>query len=113
MREFDPNAHITLNTNAGDFRMDRNNSSLFTHVSELAMYDHVFVQTAPENNEQFGTYIFRYNAAFEALRRFAIKNRFPVHLNANTVADCDRDAFNQALDRERMPDTIPDEWMAE
>jgi hypothetical protein len=59
--ENEPIAH--LNIGDGEVEMHRFNSSLFTHIGNLAMYDHVFLQY--EEGEDMGAYIFRQNPAFE------------------------------------------------
>jgi hypothetical protein len=107
----DPILHIDL----GDDReldLGPDNTSLFTHVGEAAMYDHIFVQTGEQETGLSGMYIFRHNEAFKAIKKHMIRNRFPLHLNQQEAAECDVSAFDRALER-AMDDTdyLPDDWI--
>lgn len=91
--------------------MTRHNSALFTHLGELAMYDHIFVQFDEQGNDQFGAYIFRQNDSFNTLAQFILEHDFPMHLNATEVSDCDRDAFDRSIEKEASDsDFLPDDW---
>lgn len=111
MSEFDPDAHLILNfVDGSEARMDRHNSALFSFVGDLAMHDHVFVLLDQETNS--GTYIFRHNEIFGALAEYMVENSFPMHLNANEVAECDQDAFNRSISQMSQDvETIPDDWL--
>lgn len=111
MNEFDPDAHLILSmTDGREQRMDRTNSALFTHLGNLAMYDHVFVQTSdPEGERTLGVYIFRHSPVFGQLATYMVQNQFPQHLNRIDVAECDLDAFEAALAQE-VPSELPDDW---
>lgn len=107
MSDFDPEAHLILNlTDGTERRMDRHNSALFTHLGNLAMYDHCYIQT----NEDTGCYIFRHSPVFEQLAGFMVQNAFPMHLNRVDVAECDMDAFEKAVALE-VPSEIPEDWL--
>lgn len=93
-----------------EHEMRRDNSALFTHLGDLACYDHIFVQY--EAGKEMGAYIFRANDSFYALMSFMAEHKFPMHLNAIEVAECDRDAYIRTVEQETgdVPDFIPDEW---
>jgi hypothetical protein len=88
-------------------RMDRENSALFTHLGNLAMYDHVFVLTNEEAST--GAYIFRHSPVFERLAAYMVSELFPQHLNRVDVAECDMQAFEAVLKQE-VPDELPEDW---
>ncbi len=114
--DFDPDAHIDITlTDGRESRIDRNNSTLFTHLGELACFDHVFMQL-DEDDEGLGVYVFRHQPAFDELVGFMIENLFPMRLNSTSVANCDRKAFKRSVARESkreaaaLPDTVPEDW---
>lgn len=93
--------------------MKPENSSLFTFMGRLAMYDHVFLTTNPD--EGVGTYIFAsFNEAYQPLAEAMIDQEFPAHINLTDVADCDKSAFENMLRHslEDVSDFVPDEWEA-
>lgn len=104
----EPVARLTIN--GEDHEMRRDNSSLFTHLGELAMYDHVFVQY--EEGESMGAYIFRQNDVFGVLAKYMWENNYTMHLNLTDVADCDVSAFNRSLEQQTgdLDGGIPDDW---
>lgn len=113
MKEIDLNAHLTLDTSAGEKRLDRYNSALYTFIGDNAMYDHVFYQEDGLSDDTFGTYVFRFNPAYAKMKVFMARERFPVHRNAIEVAQCDVDAYNGAVDRLVEPfDAIPEDWLS-
>jgi hypothetical protein len=108
----EPTAHLRVN--GEDREMSRYNSSLFSHLGTLAMYDHIFVSFDDEETDETitGVYIFRHNDAFEGLRDFMEDNDFPMHLNLTDVAACDLEAFEQVLESETTDiNEIPDNWV--
>lgn len=107
---YEEDAHLNLQTSTGEVRLDRNNAALFTHIGELGMYNHVFVQTDPDNDDAFGSYIFRHNPSFKFIASWMVENELPMHLNSTDVADCDRDAFDQCIAKEAQ-EPIPEGWM--
>lgn len=109
MVPFEADAHLNLETGTGEIRLDRYNAALFTHIGDLGMYNHVFVQTDPDNDASFGSYIFRHNPSFKFIASWMVENELPMHLNSMDVADCDRDAFEQAIARE-IAEELPDNF---
>lgn len=112
MKEIDLNAHLTLSTSAGEKRLDRYNSALYTFIGDNAMYDHVFFQQEG-SEDSFGTYIFRFNPAYARIRTYMTREHFPTHRNGVEVAECDVDAYNSAVERLVEPfDAIPEDWLS-
>lgn len=90
----------------------RHNMSLFTFLGENAFADHVFLQLEEtEENRARGLYIFRGFQVFEPLRQFIIDNRFPMHLNATEVPECDMTAWsNYHYADIEAADSYPEDW---
>lgn len=90
----------------------RDNTTLFTHIGRLALYDHVFIVLDEEENR--GSYIFQINPAFEGIADFMIANEYPMHLNLREVADCDLEAYDGMIKGMVGDiDTLPPEWTNE
>jgi hypothetical protein len=109
MSEQDPKLIIKVNSN--DYEMNRRNSFLYTFLGDLAIHDHIFLVTNPEENE--GTFIFKviYQQEFDELSLYMINNHFTAHLNAQQVSECDADAFDRAtMGDVRQQDSFPEEW---
>lgn len=88
------------------------NTTLFTHLGRLAMWDHVFMQTGEEDEMMVGSYVFRSADVFDELAAFIAENNYPMVLNKIEVSECDQVAFDRMLAQNSGDlDTIPDEWM--
>lgn len=96
-----------------EFNMNRTNTSLFTFLGRSAL-DHLFLVHETEENKAYGTYVFSLNTHFDDLVAFAIKHSFPAHLNMLAVAQCDQDAYDNAIQQAMtdLNDSFPDEWTA-
>lgn len=115
MSEYVPGGEIArLNIDGEPHLMHRGNSALFTHIGELMMYDHIYVQDDERSGAERvpGAYIFRQNAAFNDVRLWMKRHRFPMHMNLTEVADCDREAFERSVTVQMndLGDTIPINW---
>lgn len=114
MKEFDPDAHLILQTTDGERIMHRENSAMYTFLGHLAMYDHIFVVNEEESDEDtsLGMYIFQHNPIFTTLAHYMVKESFPMHLNMNEVAECDSDAFDRSIhqEAENDGDFLPPDW---
>jgi hypothetical protein len=114
MKQPDDDPTLRLDTQNGELELRPDNTSLFTHVGEGAMYDHVFVQTGEDEGRMSGSYIFRHAEVFKAIKKHMIRNRFPLHLNMQQPAQCDMDAFDHALDQAtgdvQELDGFPEDW---
>lgn len=99
------------------FEAVRENTTLFTHLGRLACFDHVFIHTHLEfdDDEQVvGTYVFRENDQFAEMENYMFENDYPMILNRLVVADCDRLAWENMVTREieydDLDDGVPEEW---
>lgn len=105
----DPILELTIG--GEQFEMNRRNAFLFTFIGNLAVHDHVFVLTHPE--ESTGSFIFRHNEAFESLAKYMVENLFTAHINMQAVAQCDMDAWeNSVFNDLKNTDSFPDDWEA-
>lgn len=105
----EPVLEITMNGET--LRATRGNTSLFTFIGELACYDHVFIVTDEQSN--IGSYLFRNQEIFHQLASFLVENLYPMHLNLDEVADCDRNAFEHTMYTDiRSAGSFPDAWSA-
>ena len=109
MSESDPTLTIKLGEN--DFEMNRRNTFMFTFLGDLAIHDHIFMLTEPD--EAVGTFVFKvcFPEEFDNLGRFMIDNNYIFHLNAQEVTDQDADAFKMATIGDVISaDSFPDDW---
>ena len=103
-----------LELNIGDttFEMTRLNSSLFTFLGEAAIYNHVFLVHEQEETRAVGTYVWSHHEAYNGLAGFIVEHSFPMHLNMLQVADCDVDAYDNAIASQMsdVGDSFPEDW---
>jgi len=101
---------FTIQMPDGEFEATRHNTSMFRHMGELALYDHVFFA---DEEESKGTYLFSVHPAFEEVTGFMEENGYPAHINLQEVADCDREAFDELIEREasEADDGVPADWV--
>lgn len=99
---------LILNFGEEQLELTPDNASLFSHIGELAMFDHVFVETS----EDTGLYIFGHVESFTVIAQHLVNNKYPIHMNIQEVADCDRAAFIRSVDDTQIdvPDFIPEDW---
>lgn len=110
MSEQEPSFSFEM-PNHGEFEATRDNTVLFKHMGRLAIYDHVFFI---REESGMGTYLFSHHPNFEHVSEWLIENEYPVHLNLRRVAECDKEAFENALHREatlELESGIPDDWV--
>ena len=106
--ENEPVLEITMN--GEKLLAHRGNTSLFTFIGELAVYDHIFIMTDEENNS--GGYLFKNQEIWHDMAGFLFENLYPMHLNLDEVADCDRNAFEHTMYTDiRSTDTFPETWL--
>lgn len=109
MNENDPRLRLTMN--GQEFDCTRDNTSMFTFIGHLAIYDHIFVLTDEETNS--GAYLFKENQkAWQDMASFIIEYQFPMHLNMTEVAQCNIDAFEHTMFADvRSANTFPEDWV--
>lgn len=116
MAEQLPDDVLPITCNGEPFNVDRFNTTLYTFIGELGMYNHVFIRTSDEESEDTsGGFAFQCappdNPVFQQLASFVLEHNFPMVLNMTRVPPCDRDAFMEAsLTDLGGTDFIPDEW---
>lgn len=104
-------AFIPLDMNGERFHAHRGNTTLFTFFGEVAMFNHVFLQTGETEETAEGAYIFCDHPAYGPIAQFASEQDFPMVLNRLEVPQCDQDAWdNSHLGDIRGQDSFPDEW---
>lgn len=112
MSEQEPSMHLTMDGKEFDSTPD--NTTLFTFAGGLAMYNHVFVATSrnEQENVQTGTYVFSLHDAYNTMRDYMLRHEYPAHINLRSVAQCDQDAFNRMMEQQagEIDGGIPDEW---
>jgi len=101
---------LKLNLSSGEFVVTRINTTVYRHMGQYALYDHVFFNIDPENKS--GAYMFRNSPAYERISDFVTKNNFPAHVNLLDVAVADREAFDRMMDAEvaDVESGVPEEW---
>lgn len=107
--ENEPVLEITMN--GEKILAHRGNTSLFTFLGELAVYDHIFILVDEESNS--GGYLFKNQEIWHEMAGYLFENLYPMHLNLDEVADCDRNAFDHTMYTDiRSTDTFPETWLA-
>lgn len=112
--ENEPDDVLEITVSGEPFEINRYNTSLFTFIGELALKDHVFLVLKDDENGVEGTYIWEYfqEDAYVALAGFIIEHDFPQHLNATQMAQCDDDAWENAIkaNLSDINDFIPEDF---
>lgn len=105
---------ITLHMETGEFVASPINTTLFTFLGRLAIYNHIFVQTGDEDDRvMVGTYVFSTHSVYQDIVNFMVEEDFPMMLNRLEVPDCDVNAYNRMIEQHMgdVGDTIPDDWL--
>jgi hypothetical protein len=98
-------ARITINGEAHE--VHQGNASVFRHLGNAALYDHVFIVV----NENDGAYIWRHNEAHEELEALASQNGCPLHLNLPEASDLDKTNYEKhVLADLSNTDGVPEGW---
>lgn len=103
-----------INLSLGDGReiaATPDNSTAYSFVGALAMYNHVFIITDPERS--VGMYVFNGSPAFDRIFQYMGENCYPAHLNLREVAQCDLSAFDGMIEKEiagDLDDGVPEDW---
>lgn len=101
---------LELTMNGEKIIANRHNTAMFTFLGELAVYDHIFVLTDEETNS--GAYLFKNQDVWKELAGFLIEHEFPMHLNMDEVAECDRNAFDATMYGDiRSNKSFPQGWV--
>lgn len=87
----------------------RDNTSLYTHIGRLAVFDHVFV-TFQEEESVKGIYVWENNDGFKSLAQDALNNRCEAHLNLDKVNEFDVQNYMEQATQD-LGDTFPEEWL--
>jgi hypothetical protein len=106
---------LRLDTHDGTrLELTPENSTLFTHVGELSLYDHCFIATAEEGTTTIGVYLFRHSDVFPAIKEHFEQHGYPMVLNQREVAPCDINAFERAIELATDDIThVPEDWASE
>lgn len=97
----------------GEFVATPVNTTLFTFLGRLAMYDHVFLQTGEETEATIvGTYVFNQHPVFREMAEFIMEQNYPMVLNRIEVPDCDVAAFNRMVEQSTgdLDGGVPEGW---
>lgn len=101
---------IRVNFGEYEFEATPDNTTLFRFVGQLALYNHVFMVTRPE--ESTGAYLFNQHPYYKEFEEYIIENNYPLHDNLRDVAQCDIDAFDNMIKQELDGlDHVPDDWL--
>lgn len=101
---------IRVNFGEYEFEATPDNTTLFRFVGRLALYNHVFMLTGPD--EGAGAYLFNQNSHYKEFEDYMIENNYPLHDNLRDVAQHDLDAFDSAIKQGLSGlDHVPDDWL--
>ena len=111
MSEYEPQLRI-LSANYEVHSYDREHAFLYTHVGQLACYDHVFLLDVEEDGSETGQYMWKSDPAYEDSKQFMIDNEFPLHMNLPDVTEEDKEIFDWHFLADAS-DTMPEGWSDE
>lgn len=100
-----------LPVNEGEVEMTRENTSLYTHLGQLAVYDHLFT-TFPVDGEIGGAYLWSHHPQFKELAKLALEHGCIGHINLQEVNPTDQDSYVRHATVD-LGDTIPEAWLGE
>lgn len=101
---------LNLNVNGEAIEARRDNTTLYTFLGHMAIYNHVFIVTDEE--QPSGFYLFNDHPVYPEMADFLARNDYPMHLNMSEVAECDTNAYDRHIDSlcHDIGDTIPESW---
>lgn len=116
MSEGEP--YIRLNVGGEDVEFEPRNTSLYRHIAEHAIYDHLFrLNDELTDGEQTGNMYFIRpyldEDTIDEMTEFAVNNNYYSILNIRTPAKCDVEAYDRHIAEraEQLPDTFPEGWL--
>lgn len=89
----------------------RENTTLYTHLGQLALYNHVFVVTDEE--APAGFYIWAaFHNNFDQIAQYMFENDYPMHLNMQGLSQLDLDAFDRhvTMTCADVDNGVPENW---
>lgn len=102
--------HFKLSVNRGEesqeFIATRDNSSLFRHMGELAIYDHAYFDLADKQC----TRIWRHDASYPQVENYMLSQGFPLHANLREVNKYDIEAYDEMISRQAGLESVPEDW---
>ena len=94
--------------------LHRWNTSQFTFLGDLAVYNHVFIITHETDEEASGWYMFNTADAYEEVIDFIRENELPQHLNLTECSEMDLTAwFSHYMGDALTGESFPEEWSSE
>lgn len=94
--------------------LHRWNTSHFTFLGDLALYDHVFIITEETDESQSGYYLFSTADEYEEITDFIKDQELPQHLNLTEVTEMDLQAwYYHYLGDTLLDKSFPEEWTHE
>lgn len=91
--------------------LHRWNTSQFTFLGELAVYNHVFIVTEETEDEASGWYMFNTADAYEEVVDFIKEHDLPQHLNLTQTSEMDMSAwYTHYMGASLIADSFPEEW---
>lgn len=82
----------------------RDNTHLYTHLGELALFDFIRVEAEPEN-----VLIFNFVGGYNELVEYMVENDYPLNINQVEVEDSVEEAFYRA--HGSIDDEVPQDWV--
>lgn len=117
MEDEDYNGEAIIDFGDGlEVLINRDNTTLFTFLGDLATRNHVFIITEEEGDDGLtqGHFIFAHNSTYELLKSIIEQHNFPMILNRDEVPESDEMVFQQSLDQfgdgSTVEDYFPDDW---
>lgn len=112
MSEYEPSFGLTYN--GEKLACTRENTTLYTFMGHLALYNHVFtvLPNNPETDAPQGLYVFQQVLPenYEKIEEFMVSHNYPQIINMHQVPEIDQESLHKILNKDI--DTTPD-WMPE
>jgi hypothetical protein len=91
--------------------LHRWNTSQFTFLGDLAVYNHVFIVTEEDDEQASGWYMFNTADAYEEVIDFIRENDLPQHHNLTQCSEMDISAwYTHYMGKSLIADSFPEEW---
>lgn len=98
----------TITFEGGEVEATAENTSLYTHMGKLALYDHVWIRVDGEHGARIWENQPPENPIYTLLAPLVVESGAELHLNIRDPSQSDTDAFEKAITKDL--DTYP-EWL--
>jgi len=92
------------------YELTRQNTTLFTFLGKLAIYNHAFYADVKDDEVSESFYIFSHHQAYQTIHDYMVEKEYPAVLNQVSVSAVDQEAYFRSAVA-GIGDTFPSEWL--